>query len=74
MPLGAVPSFQTNTLGPAGPFLPLLSAPPIKAVTPRRVERKPQLPNQSISQESSLPAPLLRGAGQRDQPPPPKKH
>lgn len=61
-------------------FLPLPTAPPIKAVTPRRVERKPRLPDQKISQDRSIPAPLLPGAGHRgvrfdwDRPPPPRKH
>ena len=53
---------------------------PFKAVTPRRVERKPWLLDQTISQDRSISAPLLpRAADQglwfsRDQPPPPKKH
>lgn len=61
-------------------FLPLPNAPPTKAVTPRRVERKPRLPDQKISRDPSIPAPLLPEAGHRGvrfdgvQPPPARKH
>lgn len=44
--------------GPASLFPPIPSAPPIKAATPRRVERKPRLRDQKISLDRSIPAPF----------------
>lgn len=74
-----VPSSTPTLPGRLVSFSPFRVLLPFKAVTPRRVERKPWLLDQKISQDRSISAPLLPGSdrGVRfdwDQLPPPKKH